>query len=461
MSSLASRILRVAALTSTALAAAGVRAAAPGAPAVSRAASAPDAAPLPVNSEPRELSPAPRRPGPVQRWTLARVMRAVETQHPQIRALQAQRPVLDARVLTARSSIPNPLLLSDNGTAEYTYRLGVTQTLELGGKRWRRVDTARAEMGMHDAELRILAATLRAEARRTYMEAFFAQEREARLIELIRSVDELLGLADALPGDIPHADVLEAKITRLKARQALEQAKFEHLQADIRLNSLLGNPPSVELELVSPARDRPPKWLDLQNDDWRDEFLAAYDLLIAEALRQRPELARLRSAREVVSKEERLARANRAPDMTVSLGPDMVPGGKPAWGAFFMVALQVPIFDRQQGPLAEARARREQLGQENAALEHEIARQLADAVALASFQQSQLRLYEGELLPTADAVYQDARQAFLAQQSPFLVAVRAQEGRVLVYLAYLRALAAYHVALAGVEQALGVPAIGG
>jgi hypothetical protein len=79
------------------------------------------------------------------------------------------------------------------------------------------------------ADLRILAATLRAEARRTYMEAFFAQEREAQFIELIRSVDELLGQAEALPGDIPRADVLEATTTRPHARHALEQAKFEHL----------------------------------------------------------------------------------------------------------------------------------------------------------------------------------------------------------------------------------------
>ena len=408
--------------------------------------------------EPRELAPAPLRPGPVQRWTVERVVRAVETNHPRMAALKAQRGVLDARVLTARSSIPNPYILSDNGTAEYTYRLGITQTFELG-KRRRRVEVAGAQVGVHEADLRILAATLRAEARRTYMEAFFAQEREAQFIALIRSVDELLGQAEALPGDIPRADVLEANTTRLHARQALEQAKFEHLQADIRLNSLLGNPPSVELELVSPARDRPPSWLDLHNDDWRNEFLAAYDHLIVEALRQRPELARLKSTREVVNKEERLARANRAPDMVVSAGPDMVPGGKPMWGAFFMLSLEVPILNRQQGPLAEVRATREQIDQEGAALAHEIARQLADAVALASFQQSQLRLYEVELLPAADAVYEDARQAFLANQSPFLVAVRAQEARVLVYLAYFRALSAYHVALAGVEQALGFPAI--
>jgi cobalt-zinc-cadmium efflux system outer membrane protein len=419
----------------------------------------PSDAPALLKREPRELAPAPLRPGPVQRWTVERVVRMVEVTHPRMVALKAQRGVLDARVLTARSSIPNPWLLSDNGTAEYTYRLGVTQQLELGGKRRRRVDVAGSQVAVHDADLRILAATLRAEARRTYMEAFFAQEREAQFIALIRSVDELLGQAEALPGDIPRADVLEANTTRLHARLALEQAKFEHLQADIRLNSLLGNPPSVELELTSPARDQPPKWLDLHNDDWRNEFLAAYDQLIVEALRQRPELARLKSAHEVVNKEERLARANRAPDMVVSAGPDMVPGGKPMWGAFFMVSLQVPIFNRQQGPLAEVRASREQLEQEGAALAHDIARQLADAVALASFQQSQLRLYEGELLPTADAVYEDARQAFLANQSPFLVAVRAQEARVLVYLAYFRALAAYHVALAGVEQALGFRAL--
>lgn len=450
---------RLAALVAMLFFGSGTNEAAAGPPVAPADSGPSDATPSLSRPEPRELSPAPLRPGPVQRWTVDRVVRAVEATHPRMAALKAERGLLDARVLTARTSIPNPILLSDNGTAEYTYRLGVTQTLELGGKRRRRVAVAGAQLGVHEADLRILAATLRAEARRAYMEAFFAQEREAQFIALIRSVDELLGQAEALPGDIPRADVLEAKTTRLHARQALEQAKFEHLQADIRLNSLLGNPPSVELELTSPARDQPPRWLDLHNDDWRNEFLVAYDVLIGEALQRRPELARLKSAREVVSKEERLARANRAPDMTLSVGPDMVPGGKPMWGAFFMVALQVPIFDRQQGPLAAARAGREKLDQEGAALAHEIARQLADAVALASFQQSQLRLYEGELLPTADAVYEDARQAFLANQSPFLVAVRAQEARVLVYLGYYRALAAYHVALAGVEQALGFPAI--
>ncbi|HEY8379486.1 MAG TPA: TolC family protein, partial [Nannocystis sp.] len=123
---------------------------------------------VPVRPEPRELAPAPLRPGPLQRWTLATVMRKVEAEHPRIRSLQAERPVLAAKVLAARTSIPNPILLSDNGTAESTYRLGLTQTLELGGKRRRRVDVAEAQIGVHEAELRILAASLRAEARRTY-----------------------------------------------------------------------------------------------------------------------------------------------------------------------------------------------------------------------------------------------------------------------------------------------------
>lgn len=419
--------------------------------------------PAPPPAAPRvdapELAPTPKRPGPVQRWTLVQVMRTVENNHPKIVALRGQRGVLDARVLAARTSLPNPSLLVDAGTAEYTYRFGLTQPLELGPKRRNRIEVAAGQHGVHEADLRILAASLRAEARTTYMEAFFAQEREKQLILLIRSVDELLRLADEREGDIPRADVLEAKITRLKALQALEQAKFEHLDFDLQLNNLLGNPPSVELDLVSPARDRPPKWLVVDNDDWRNEFLTAYDLLIAEALRERPELARLKSAREVVNREERLARANRAPDLVLSAGPDYVPGGNPRWGGFVIVGLQLPMFNRQQGALAEVRAKRSQLSEESAALEHEIARQLADAVALACFQQSQLRLYERELMPAADAIYDDALEAFAAGKAPFLVPVRAQEGRVLVYLAHLRALAAYHIALAGVEQALGFPAI--
>ena len=134
-------------------------------------------------------------------------------------------------------------------------------------------------------------------------------------------------------------------------------------------------------------------------------------------------------------------------------------GGGVHVGVFWMLGFQVPIFNRQQGPLQEIAARRHQLELVGDALRRDIGRQVADAVALACFSQSQYRLYERELVPAADAVYSDALLAFQSNQVPFLVAVRAQESRVLVRLEYLRSLAAYHIALAGVEQALGVPAI--
>ncbi|HEY0137483.1 MAG TPA: TolC family protein, partial [Nannocystis sp.] len=410
---------------------------------------------------PPELNPTPTRPGPVQTWSLGQVMRTVEANHPRMRAEQLRRQVYNAGVIAARTSIPNPVFLNDNGTAEFTYRVGFTQLLELGGKRRRRVELALARYALIDVDLRVLAASLRAEARRTYMEAFFAQEREKTLIELILSVDELLRAADARPEEIPKSDVLEVRITRLKARQALEQAKFEHFQADLRLNNLLGNRADVELVLTTPAGDRPPRWLVPSEDDWRHEFLVAHEALVDQALRERPELLRVLREREILGKEERLVRANRIPNILASLGPDFVPqpGGGVHTGVFWMLNVEVPLFNRQQGPLKDIDARRAQLAAGSDALRHDIARQVTDAVALACYSQSQYRLYERELVPAADAVYADALAAFLANTAPFLVAVRAQEGRVLVRLEYLRSLAAYHIALAGVDQALGFPAI--
>ena len=212
--------------------------------------------------------------------------------------------------------------------------------------------------------------------------------------------------------------------------------------------------------LTSPARDRPPRWLAPSEDDWRHEFLAAHDALLAEALRHRPELQRILGEREILGKEERLVRAARIPNVLASLGPDFVPvpGGVNV-GVFWMVGIEMPIFNRQQGPLQEVAARRIQLDAAGDAVRRDIGREVADAVALACFSQSQYRLYERELGPAADAIYAEALAAFIANTAPFLVAVRAQEGRVLVRLEYLRSLTAYHIALAGVEQALGFPAI--
>ena len=47
----------------------------------------------------------------------------------------------------------------------------------------------------------------------------------------------------------------------------------------MRLNNLLGNEPGVELELTTPAREQPPRWLAFHDDDWRNEFLRAHDAL--------------------------------------------------------------------------------------------------------------------------------------------------------------------------------------
>jgi len=61
-----------------------------------------------------------------------------------LRATQAKLGVSEAQILTANTRL-NPALVTDNGVAEKSYRLGIAQTIELGGKRQKRTALAEAQ----------------------------------------------------------------------------------------------------------------------------------------------------------------------------------------------------------------------------------------------------------------------------------------------------------------------------
>jgi hypothetical protein len=74
---------------------------------------------------------------------------------PKLKAAEAQLAIGKANVITAKSRI-NPNLVSDNGLAEKTYRLGIEKTLELGSKRSKRIELAENNKKQIESEINLL-----------------------------------------------------------------------------------------------------------------------------------------------------------------------------------------------------------------------------------------------------------------------------------------------------------------
>jgi cobalt-zinc-cadmium efflux system outer membrane protein len=404
---------------------------------------------------------------PATPLTLDQAIQTAITNNPQVKAAQARLGVSDAEIQTA-SALPNPTLLSDNGIAEKTYRLGVTQTLEMGGKRKQRVAVAHAQREVLQAEINTQLLELKTEVRRAYTQLYNAQERQRTYENILQVTQELVAIAQnrEKAGDVSKLDVLQTDIMRVNANNDLQISAVEVLNARNRLNALLNQPLTTELALappntvptlaptLAPVQPVPPTGPILQGGV--SQLDADLDNLIAEALNRRPELQQNLRNIEVTRHQTALARANRIPDLTLAAGPDLVtePGQKEV-SVFIMGNLELPLFNRQQGPLLEAQARRMQLSQEQAALKNRITLEVTNAFTNFKANQARIHRYESELLPYSVAVVDKSRLAFQEGKTSILTPISAQQAYMKTRLGYLQALTDFQNNISDLERAVG------
>ncbi len=266
--------------------------------------------------------------------------------------------------LTQAGLRPNPTIDFEQTTGRLTGSPGERETsigfalpLELGGKRQRRIDLARAELDAAEAEVADRERRLIAEVRTAYAEAMAAL-RELEItenlnnldVQTVRVVEIRVTEGDSAPIELK---LLRVEVERLKARRALVEGRLE--AALLRLKNLAGIAPDESLllgeDLSSPGLPDPPPSL-----------ATAIDI----ALRTRPDLRLARLTEEVAQAGLRLARAQATPDVTAfskySVNRsifDNTPVGvlRDRDKLFsFGVSISIPAFNRNQGAKAEAEA---------------------------------------------------------------------------------------------------------
>jgi cobalt-zinc-cadmium efflux system outer membrane protein len=395
------------------------------------------------------------------------VDQAIETaikNNPQIQATQARLGVSEAEVITAGTRL-NPSVLSDNGVAEKTYRLGVEQTIELGGKRKHRVAVAQAQRDTVKAEINTALMDLRSEVRRAYTALFNLQERQATLENILQVAQELVTIAQKREkaGDISTLDVLQTDILRVNAQNDLQTLSVELVHAKNRLNALLNQPltstvtlapPNTAPQITPSAKTLPATPGTLQGRVSETDM--NLDDLIAQALAQRPEIQQNLRNIEASRLQASLAKANRIPNLSLAAGPDYVaePGQKEV-GVFIVGTFEIPLFNRQQGPIQEAIARQSQFKKEQAALKNRVTLEVNNAYNAFKANRERIKRYETALLPMSVAVTDKSRQAFQEGKTSILTPIQAQQAYMNARLGYLQALLDFQNAISDLERAVG------
>lgn len=375
-----------------------------------------------------------------------------------------QRLVIAEGRLRQAGLLPNPVFSTEYGSprflggeSEYDFSAGLSQTIELGGKRGKRRAVAELELQQVRFEISTIERQIAVEIRRDYTKAI-AAARQLDVVERLLAADaELLRVTEARlnEGDVAPLDLNLVRVESERLRVQRIEARNELETALLRIRTLIGFDVTEPLRLA-PQSDRPPR-LDLGLSD-----------LTAKALNDRSDLRAARLGEQIGSARLSLARAQSAPDVTPSVRfgrsrsfldlPASAGGGMANSVDSELtvgVSIGLPVFDRNQGGVASATGEQVQATRNREFLEATIKRDVAVAYSQYRAAAEKLVLYTTQIMPRAEANLQTVRAAYNAGEFSVFEVVNEQRRLNENVTNYNRALEEYYTTLTALEAAVG------
>ena len=385
---------------------------------------------------------------PVSRLTLSEALSLADTANPTVRAKEFEVQAAGANEITAALR-PNPTAnflaeqFGGGSAAQTQYTFNVGQPIELGGKRQRRIDSAKAATRVTGLELADLKRQVTFQVKKSFADILVAREALTLAEQNLASLDELerVHRLRAEKGDISGLELLRIEVERFAferdaadARQALDAAK-------VALRTAIG-------------QERLAEQFEVVGDLTFPEVIKTRSELYRMALDARPDLRAAQASREKARADIDLAKANAWWDVTPQIeyqriGPDNTIG--------FGFSLPIKLFDRNQGEIArpQAEAKRAEAARE-ALLVQALAEVDVALVALTS-ERAKVAMLRDTYLPKIRQARDTVEYAYKRGGVTLLDYLDAQRTYREKSLDYYRSLGNYHTALYQLEAAVGGP----
>jgi len=400
--------------------------------------------------EPSNTFTSPRTGPPA--LTLMAALDMTLKHNPALAASTEEVHARDAATIQA-SLLPNPELavelenfagsedLQGFDGAETT--IALSQRIELGSKRSKRRQVASlekdlAEWDYQSKKLDVLTATAKA-----FIRVLAAQEQVLQSEELTRLAEQTLAAVSARvdAGKVPPLEQTRAQVELAVARTTAGKA-VKDLDASRRRLAAFWGKDQIEFKQVI--------------GDLTTLTALPSEASIRPLLTSNPDLARWGDEVEQREAALTLSRSQSIPDVTFSFGVRnfqetdnnaLVAG----------VGLTLPLFDRNQGGISEARANLEKTRHERRAAETENLAGFAEAWQNLSAAYLEATSLRDDILPGAQSAFEAADFGYREGKFDFLQMLDAQRTLFEAKGQYLQALAAYHEARTEVERLVGTP----
>jgi outer membrane protein, heavy metal efflux system len=301
------------------------------------------------------IDPAETTTWPRASWDLRALTLAALYYHPDLAVARAQWRVAQAGVATAGSR-PNPSVSvtpqyvanAPGSAVPWVVTAALDWPVETAGKRGRRIERAQHLAASARFGLDAAAWTVRAGVRARLVDLIAARGQATLLERGYAAQRELTSLLDerARAGAVSLAEVAPARVAELQAAADLAAAKRREAEARVALATAVGVPVraldgvevAFSIDARPPGLGRPPAVLRREALHGRSDVLAALAMYAATQSALQLEIAR------------------QYPDVRIGPGYEYDQGLN-KW-AVVGVSVELPVLNRNQGPIGEAEAQR-------------------------------------------------------------------------------------------------------
>jgi outer membrane protein, heavy metal efflux system len=371
--------------------------------------------------------------------------------------LAARTTIVQNQALEVQANVrPNPTLFTDweylplvpisGGLAAYLHDstegdIGMSYLFERGQKRQHRLQAARDTTTVSRSTVRDNERTLAFQVGQLYVNAQLADATLDLARQDLRSFQSTVEISEHQfqVGALAENDFLQIKLQLVQFQQDVEQAELSKAQSLSDLRQLLGyeSVPS-EYNIAEALEYRPlnVKLADLQT----------------RALENRPDLRAATQGVTAAGSQWELAKANGKQDVTVSGNYSHVNGIS---AMTFSVSVPLPIFDRNQGNIAQTKAAITQAQEQQRAANGQVLTDVRDAYEALVSNDRVVKIFTSGARETALKSRDISEYAYRRGAISLLDFLNAERNYRAVELAYRQAVAGYVTALEQLRGAVG------
>lgn len=375
---------------------------------------------------------------------------ALENNH-HIKSALATLPIAEAKLIVAKYR-PNFILGANSeivkGGSLHPVQVG-TQ-LEIGRKRHWRIKLAKEEISKTELEIRKVLWETHTEVHATYAELSVGLKLFDLAKERVAFYKSLLDIAETRfqAGDISKLELERAKTELLRTENQFKDFEGRLKKAKIEFSHILGKEPQSELSLDLVEKLKPK--IKLHEHPGMDK-------VIANALKENLKMAILEKEFGITRAKIKKARWELVPNLYIEAGPVKPSIGDNIWGPYVGGAVEVPVFNRKQGEIKEAKAQLEYLEREKERIEHDIKIEVAKSFHDIEVEEEQIHMFQGELLDQSENILEMTMFGYKNGKLTLTDVLSAEEQNRNINERYLESLLQYQLALASLEYAVGVP----